>query len=198
MWWEKDSVSWKKLWKGFIMFWVGHKWWRSLKLNSFEKHLHDDITSCRLTGGLLLLKRSESDFFRVPSQCQKYVSWPRGRMKMRLWHVREGHNCVIVPAAAAAVRIINTCGHSRERGVIPTSHKMEKTGKHIRRGEGRLLLISCLCTETCFIKTLQPAVSLIFTDRPEGHKWRKDKPFSFPSFLQPFTDCKPWSCRTLY
>ena len=57
--------------------------------------------------------------------------------------------------------------HSRERGVILTGHKMEKTGKHIGRGEGRLLLISCLRTETCFIKTLQPAVSLIFTDRPK-------------------------------
>lgn len=51
-----------------------------------------------------------------------------------------------------------------------TGHKMEKTGKHVGRGEGRLLLISCLCTETCFIKTLQPAVSLIFTDKPQGHK----------------------------
>lgn len=109
--------------------------------------------------------------------------------KMRPWHVRECHNCVIVPVAAAAVRIINTCGYSRERGVILTGHKMEKTGAHIGRGEGRLLLISCLCTETCFIKTLQPAVSLIFTDRPKGHKWRKDKPFSFLSFLQLFTYC---------
>lgn len=54
-----------------------------------------------------------------------------------------------------------------------TGHKMEKTGKHVGRGEGRLLLISCLCTETCFIKTLQPAVSLIFTDKPQGHKGRK-------------------------
>lgn len=80
--------------------------------------------------------------------------------------MRECHNCVIVPVTADAVCIINTCGYSRERGVILTGHKMEKTGKHIERGEGRLLLISCLCTETCFIKTLQPAVSLIFTDRP--------------------------------
>lgn len=54
-----------------------------------------------------------------------------------------------------------------------TGHKMEKTGKHVGRGEGRLLLISYLCTETCFIKTLQPAVSLIFTDKPQGHKGRK-------------------------
>lgn len=61
--------------------------------------------------------------------------------------------------------------------VILTGHKMEKTGKHFGRGEGRLLLISCLCTETCFIKTLQPAVSLIFTDRPKGHKWRKEAIF---------------------
>ncbi len=103
--------------------------------------------------------------------------------KMRLWHVRECHNCVIVPVAAAVVRIINTCGYSRERCVILTSHKMEKTGKHIGREEGRLLLISCLCRETCFIKTPQPAVSLIFTDRPKGHKWREEKPFSFLSFF---------------
>ena len=43
---------------------------------------------------------------------------------------------------------------------------MEKTGKHIgcTVAGGRLLLISCLCTETCSIKTPQPAVSLIFTD----------------------------------
>lgn len=54
-----------------------------------------------------------------------------------------------------------------------TGHKMEKTGKHVGRGEGRLLLISYLCTETRFIKTLQPAVSLIFTDKPQGHKGRK-------------------------
>lgn len=103
--------------------------------------------------------------------------------KMRPWHVRECHNCVIVRAAAAAVCIINTCGYSGEWGVILTGHKMEKTGKHIGRGEGRPLLISCLCTETCFIKTLRPAVSLIFTDRAKGHKQRKEKPFSFLSFL---------------
>lgn len=51
--------------------------------------------------------------------------------KMRLRHVRECHNCVIVPLATAAVCIINTCGYSGERGVILTGHKMEKTGKHI-------------------------------------------------------------------
>lgn len=119
--------------------------------------------------------------------------------KTRPWHVRECHNCVIVPVAAAALRIINTCGYSGERGVILTSHKMEKTGKLIGRGGGgRLLLISCLCTETCFIKTLQPAVSLIFTDRAKGHKYRKEKPFSFLSFARLFTYWKPWSCTTSY
>lgn len=90
--------------------------------------------------------------------------------KMGPRYVREWHNCVIVPLAAAAVRIINTCGYSGEWAVIPTGHKMEKTGKHIVRGEGKLLLISCLCTGTCFIKTLQPAVSLIFTDTTKGQK----------------------------
>lgn len=60
-----------------------------------------------------------------------------------------------------------------------TGHKMEKTGKHVGRGEGRLLLISCLCTETCFIKTLQPAVSLIFTDKPQGHKGRRRRAIFF-------------------
>lgn len=84
--------------------------------------------------------------------------------------MRECHNCVIVPLAAAAVCIINTCGYSGEWAVILTGHKMEKTGKHIVRGEGQLLLISCLCTETCFIKTLQPAVSLTFTDTAKGQK----------------------------
>lgn len=99
--------------------------------------------------------------------------------KMRPWHVRECHNCVIVPVAVAAVRIINTCSYSRKRGVILTGHKMEKTGKHIRRGEGWLLLISCLCTETGFIKTLQPAVSLIFTDRPKDTSREKRSHFLF-------------------
>lgn len=57
--------------------------------------------------------------------------------KMRPWHVRECHNCVIVRVAVAAVRTINTCGYSRERVVTLTGYKMEKTGTHIKRGEGR-------------------------------------------------------------
>lgn len=32
------------------------------------------------------------------------------------WREREGHNCVIVSVAVAAVCIINTCGYSGERG----------------------------------------------------------------------------------
>lgn len=106
---------------------------------------------------------------------------------MRPWHVRECHNCVIVPAtSAAAVCIINTCGHSGEPGVTLTSHKMEKTDKRIGKREGWPLLISCLCTESCFIKTLQPAVSLIFTDRHQGEE-REAIFFSFIFYCSSFT-----------
>jgi len=34
----------------------------------------DDITSCGVTGGPLSLNRNECACFRVPTQCQKYVS----------------------------------------------------------------------------------------------------------------------------
>lgn len=100
--------------------------------------------------------------------------------KMRPWHVGECHNCVIVQVTAATVCIINTRGHSGEEGIILSSHKMEKTGKHIRRegGGGQLLLISCLCRETCSIKTLKPAVSFIFTAKRPKHRKEKE-PFSF-------------------
>lgn len=79
--------------------------------------------------------------------------------KIRPWRMRECHNCVIVPVTAAAVRIINTCRYSREQAVILAGHKMEKTGKHIGRGEGWLLSISCLCRDLLYQNT---ATSCVF------------------------------------
>lgn len=117
------------------------------------------------------IKNKASALVSVYRVCARNMSAdPEVAQKMRLRHVRECHNCVIVLVAASAVRIINTCGYSGERGAILTGHKMEKTGKHIGRGEGRLLLFSCLCTETCFTKTLQPTESLIFSDNSKGQK----------------------------
>lgn len=43
--------------------------------------------------------------------------------------------------------------------VILTGHKMEKTGKRVGGGEGRLLLISCLCTDLLYQNT---ATSCVF------------------------------------
>lgn len=94
-----------------------------------------------------------------PISARNMSADPGVARKIRPWCVRECHNCVIVPVAAAAVCILNTCSYSRQWGRNTDGHKMEKTGKRVGRGEGQLLLISCLCTDLLYQNT---ATSCVF------------------------------------
>lgn len=63
-----------------------------------------------------------------------------------------------------------------KHGALFSAHSAALPARKMERGEGgggtqeggQPLLISCFRTGSCIIKTLQPAVSLIFTDRSEG------------------------------
>ena len=126
-------------------------------------------------------KRGRQGCFQ--SRCQKYDSWPLGLhggcdrgiegSPKQSWHC-AGHYCHGV--------------HNkhwwpfRVRSAILRGHKMERRASALGTRGGRPLLISCCCTQTCFIKTLEPAVSLIFTDRAKGERQGEGKPF-FPFSL---------------
>lgn len=65
--------------------------------------------------------------------------------------------------------------------VILIGHKMEKTGKRVGRGEGRLLLISCLCKDLLYQNT---ATSCVFDIHRQTQRTQvEERKAIFSSFI---------------